>query len=886
VTGDQGERVTVPTLVMTGGPLDGTAYPLPVTSQQIVIGSSMDAGVQIMLGNVEPFHARLTLGAKGLSIADAGSATGTFVNGEKVQGEHPLGQGDRVCLGPPGAKGSAKLLVLLPSSGVSPSLASDAAAPSLDGARAAPSFGGEAPSLTFADDNAAEASPQFGLPVEVEGFSAEPIVADDVSGPPLEATEVAAPHEDALFSRPLPPAPPAPPLVPAPPPPPPRAAAPPPPPPPAPRAAEPEPAHRTEPAKPDYHTELPSIQVERESEPAEFPTLRPAAKPVARGKAKGKPVKRRRSFSLPSIPVVPILGGLAGLAVVGGLVWFFVLRKVPPDLASVTPTTAAVGEAVTLAGRHFRGDAASNTVMFGPLMGQVTEASATALKVLVPAGVKGQVAVVVETKGGRSGPVNVTIQAVATATALSTDVAMPGEVVLVRGEGMQGQSLSALVAGVNSPSVEATAQGAKVTIPAVPLPEGSRTQLVLQAGTTPPRTFDIYLGRLPLVIDVEPKRGAIGERVTLQGRGFRPDPLANTVTFSGQPALVLAATATELTVVAPAPPPDEVQPEQPIVVTSGGRASTSPAVYGVMRSSSAGFLPRFFAAPVPEFPGEPLAFVSTEIGPVLLLGGKAEAASTAERAVKVAVALNALVTGAQSKPPAFELRERPQPAVGLVGEVGTFLVPTPEDANAYSKNWETGRGAGRRVTQPAVARHWAALLQDYFSLFLYRQRPLKLAAISPRGKVFTEIYGEANRRAPDGPNVPTSVVLPTPASLATNLRLAALVVSGEAAAGAAVAVEGRWDGTMEDPDLGKRSFQVYMRNEGGHLAGTLTTRRGSIELKSPLRELGFDRGSVRFTADLQGTAFRFRGTLENNTVTGTIERSGKPAVPFTLQFVE
>jgi hypothetical protein len=121
--------------------------------------------------------------------------------------------------------------------------------------------------------------------------------------------------------------------------------------------------------------------------------------------------------------------------------------------------------------------------------------------------------------------------------------------------------------------------------------------------------------------------------------------------------------------------------------------------------------------------------------------------------------------------------------------------------------------------------------------------------------------------------------------MATGLRLAALLVSGEAGR-AAVAVEGRWDGTMEDPDLGKRIFQVHMRQEGGRLAGTLTTWRGSIELRSPLREIRFDSGNLSFTADLQGTAFRFRGTLENNTVNGTIERTGKAGVPFTLQFAE
>jgi hypothetical protein len=771
----------------------------------------MDAGVQIMLGNVEPFHAKLIFTQTGLAIADAGSATGTFVNGEKVDGEHALQAGDRVCLGPPGAKGSAKLLVFLPGAGESQTLATGM--PSLQGmAPPAPSFhGGEAPALAFGGE---EAAPAFDLGAVAEAGYA---------------------GEDPLFASPLPPAAPPEPMRPAPPPPapePPRPAyqpapppaAPPPPPPPAPRA------HTPEPARPEYHSDMPSIPVEREAAPAEFPSLRPAARPAAKpaGKAKGKSKPKGPSFSMPQVPVVPILGGVAALALVGALGWFFVLRKKPPELAATKPTTVAGGAAVTPAGKNSGKDAAATT------------------------------------------------------PGVSPDVVMPGQTVLVRGEGLQGQNLSALIAGVTAPTVEAVAEGVRVTIPALPLPEGSKTQLVLNTGSGPPRTFDIYVGRLPLVLEVQPKRGAIGDLVVLRGRGFMPEPLQNAVTFAGQPALVLKAGPTELTVVAPPPPQGDPQPELPVVVTAGGRASTSGPSFAPTRGSTAGFVPLFFAAPVTEFPGSGYVFVSTEIGPVLLFGSPSGAASTADRAVAAASALNALVNGAQSKPPAFELRGQPQPGVGVVGDVRTFLVPTPEDAAAYSKNWESGRGEGRRIAPPALARHWAALLQDYFSLFLYRQRPLKLAEISPRGKVFTEIYGEANRRNSTGP-VPTSVV--QAASVSTALRQAALVVSGEAGR-AAVAVEGRWDGTMEDPDLGKRLFTVQLRNDKGKLAGSLTTWRGSVELRSPLREIGFDAGSVRFTASLQGTAFRFKGTLENNTVTGNIERSGRAPVPFTLQFVE
>ena len=853
------EQVTVPTLVMTGGPLDGTAYPLPLTAREIVMGSSMDAGVQIMLGNVEPFHAKLTFSGSGLAIADAGSATGTFVNGEKVEGEQSLQAGDRICLGPPGAKGSAKLLVLLPSGGLSAGTAS------LPG-RSAPAAG-DAPTLSFGDD----AAPAFNLGTDAVAAGDEPLFAD-----PLPPSAPAAPAWQ-------PPPAPTPPHVPAPPP--------------APRPVPPPerpapPARAAEPAKPDYTSELPSIPVEREPAQEEFPSLRPAARPTARPaakpaavKGKGKPRSKRGGFKLPSIPVVPIVGGAAALALVGALAWYFVLRKTPPELGGVAPQTVNAGETVTLTGKNFGADAAANTVLIGQLKAQVTEATATEIKAVVPAGAKDAMRVVVQTDQGRSNAVNLTIRAEATATAVSPDVAMPGQVVLVRGEGLVGQTLKASVAGAVSPSVEATAEGAKVTIPNVPLPEGTKTNLVLETGSGPPKTFEIYIGRLPMVTEVAPKFGPIGERVVLTGRGFMPDPLANSVSFAGQPALVVQASATSLTVIAPAPPPDEIQPELPVVVTAGGRASTAHAAFAIQRGSSSGYQPRFFAAPVVEFPGSGYAFVSSELGPVLLLGGPGEAGSVAERAVALSTALNTLVANAQAKPPAFELRERPQPGVGVVGDVRTFLVPTPEDASAYSKNWETGRGEGKRVAQAAVARHWAALLQDYFGLFLYRQRPLRLAAISPRAKVFTEIYGEANRRASGGNNVPTSIVLPTSQSMGGALRYAALVVSGETTR-AAVAIEGRWDGTMEDPDLGKRIFQLVMRQEGGKIAGTLTTSRGSIELSSPVRNAAFNNGSLDFTVDLQGTAYRFKGTLENNTVTGTIERKGKPGVPFTLQFVD
>jgi hypothetical protein len=328
-----------------------------------------------------------------------------------------------------------------------------------------------------------------------------------------------------------------------------------------------------------------------------------------------------------------------------------------------------------------------------------------------------------------------------------------------------------------------------------------------------------------------------------------------------------------------------MQGELAVVVTAAGRASSSRATFQVSRGATAGFRPRFFPSPVTEYPGDDLAFVSTEIGPVLLLAGRAGGPTSAERALTTAAALNAVVDAAPGRPAAFELREKPEPAVALAGDPRPLLAPTPEDAAAYSRPWETGRGPGRRVSASTLARHWTALLQDYLGLFLERQRPIQFVALSPRGRVLSDIYAEANRRSPGERTVPTSIVLPAPASMATALRQMALVVSVDAPR-AAIAVEGRWQGRIEDPDRGAQAFQAQLRSDSGRLAGTISTWAGSIEVQTPLRDVGFEHGSVRFTADLQGTPHRFKGTLDRNTVSGTVERSGKPALPFTMQFVE
>ncbi len=861
MTDEQPGPVSYPTLVMSGGPLDGTEYPLPLSGKPVVLGSSMDADVQILLGNIEAAHAFVTFTGEELVLSDAGSATGTFVNGEKVEGDRALRDGDRICLGPPGAKGSAKLLLRLPS-GVAapPAVGGHDHAPALADHGPAPALGGEpAPALSTGPAAALDDGPIVAAAPE----SGEPLFAAPLPpAPPPEPTHAARPPASAV---------PPPPPAPAPPPPPPAAV-----PPPPPRAAA---------SRPEYHADLPSIPVAQGGETqermraAEFPSLRPSQRPQGRG-GRGRVSARRKSL-LPSLPLVPLAGGLAALAVVAGLAWLLVFRASPPRIAAIRPARTEAGLTVTIAGKNFAKDAAGNTVRFGTLPAVVQAASASELTVVVPAAAKDAMPVSVETKGGVSAPVTVTVLARGEARMVQPDVAMPGQRILVRGEGLTGQ-VSVRVAGLAATGVETTPEGVRAVVPDVGLPEGAKTTVTVQAGSAPVRSFDFMIGRLPLVLGVKPEAGPPGQLVAIEGRGFAPDRRANQVSFAGVPALVISAAQSELKVIVPVPAAGDLQPELAVVVKTGDRTSSSRVYYQLARAATSGFRPRFFPAPVAEYPGEDLAFVSTEIGPVLLLAGRAGGPAAADRALAASSALNAVVDAASGKTVSFELRER-ENAVGVAGDPRPLLAPTPEDVAAYSKPWETGKGPGRRLTAAAVARYWTALLQDYLGLFLGRQRPIQVLALSPRGRVLSDIYSEASRRAPGEPTVPTSIVLPTSATMAAALRQMALVVSAEAPR-AVVAIEGRWQGSIDDPDHGTQTFQAQLRADGGRLSGTITTRSGPIEVNAPLREVAFDRGSLRFTADLQGAVCRFKGTLNGNAVTGTVERQGKPALPFAMQY--
>ncbi len=439
----------------------------------------------------------------------------------------------------------------------------------------------------------------------------------------------------------------------------------------------------------------------------------------------------------------------------------------------------------------------------------------------------------VETRVGKSKALSLRVYRAPQVSGVQPDVAMPGDEITIKGLNLDGKPLTVSISGMLAEVKEAEPGTIKVVVPAVPVPEGKAVPVNVQIGSEAAKPAELIIGRLPLITEVTPSQGASGQKVVIKGRGFEATSRGNVVTFGGQEALLLQYSATELTVAAPAPPIGETQAKVGVVVKAGASTSSSQATFVLTRVSSAIFVPRFFAMPVPEDPERTLAFVSTDLGPVLLLGGKDQAASTAERAVQVAAALNALVDQAPGEAARVRVPQGRRPrAIGVVGVAASLLNATAEDAAAYDRPWE-GAKARRGSSPRIVAQHWAALVQDYFSLFVFRQRPLKTLELSPRGKVLTDVFAEALRTAGPGNGVPTRGVIPPSSSLSKGLRELALLLPAEGQTRAGAALEGLWEGTMAQGSL-TRPIKVRLRYEGTRLVGTLSTRAGAAEMNTPL----------------------------------------------------
>jgi hypothetical protein len=633
-------------------------------------------------------------------------------------------------------------------------------------------------------------------------------------------------------------------------------------------------------ARPDYTSELPSMVPagvrERFSSPPPAPSLASVA-----GRPKPKPAAPRRRPAIPRMAIVALVTAvLAG----GAFGLYRRLRPEGPVITSVTPPKAEPGQTVTVAGTGFDRDAGGDTVRFGDQAGQVTSASETQLAVTVPMSLAAatDAPVRVQTRGGRSNALFLKIYHGPRVTSVDPPVALPGSEVVLRGSNLAGPSLVVEVGGLPASVKDSTPTALHIVLPDLPLLEGRPVAVSVQVGGESGRPAEVILGRLPLVTTVTPQSGPPGTQVSVRGHGFDPDVRADRVTVGGEAALLVSATANEIVAIVPAPSTAGQMPA-PVVVQARGGTSSGSVPFVVMSPSEASFRPHYFPAAAADRPSEDVVLVSTELGPALLLGGRADARSTIERAVRAAAALNAVVEAAASRPAALEVRDKPATGVALAGSPSLLVAATAEDAAAYSRE---PSARGQRATPRALAELWAALLQDHLTLFMQGQRPLRVAELTPRGKVLLDLFSEAERRGGGaGGGVPTRLVRPLSGSLARSFRDMALILpSGPSTAAAAVA--GRWEGTMQEDAAAPRRVTIELRLEGNRLSGSLTTRSGAVAMGVPLEDLRYEKGRLSFALTIGGATHQWSGAVQGAAIEGTIREGTKQAGGFSLRYAE
>jgi len=502
------------------------------------------------------------------------------------------------------------------------------------------------------------------------------------------------------------------------------------------------------------------------------PGRAPARAAVGKGRS---PARRRgRGARLPDLRLVGLAAGALLLLAAGSWVTMR-LFFTAPQVDSVAPAAAEPGQTVSVTGRRFDNDAADNLVWFGDRSVPAASVSGGTLQVTVPHLYRGgAVSLVVETGAGRSRSVSFVALLPLQAASLDPPGALPGDEVTLAGTGF-AEGVTVAVGGAAARVVSAEAGAVRFEMPSVAGASGSRHDVVASMGARRTKPLPLYLGRVPLVVSFEPARGVAGDLVRIHGAGFAATADGNVVTFDGVPALVVAASGTEMAVVLP--PPVRPQPETlaPVVVRAGGKTSADGVSFPLQRLVEGTWVPRFLAGAVVEADAKGQAAVGTEIAPVLLLSSKDASRSVGERALRVAAELNAVVDRARvGQPAAFEAREQPAPGVALVGAPDLVVQVTPQDAAAYeTPPGFPGRGAP--PTPMALARHWAALLNDTMVIGTSGGQPAAAADITPAaGAAFAQLRAALPWQY--GSGVSSARVVALPGELKRRLREAALRV--------------------------------------------------------------------------------------------------------------
>ena len=219
-------------------------------------------------------------------------------------------------------------------------------------------------------------------------------------------------------------------------------------------------------------------------------------------------------------------------------------------LSGISPETGPTGTIVTLSGENFSEVASENEVTFNGLEAEVTEASATSIKAIVPEGATtGEVRVIV---GGRvvKGPVFTVEAADPAISGIAPEGGLVGTVVTISGAHFSEEPSENKVtfSGMEAEVTEASAISLKAVVP-----EGATTgeiEVTVDGKAVTGPVFTVKQPE-PVISGFAPESGRAGEEITISGENFSEVASENIVTLNGKEAEVIAASETELTVKVP-----------------------------------------------------------------------------------------------------------------------------------------------------------------------------------------------------------------------------------------------------------------------------------------------------------------------------------------------
>ena len=226
-----------------------------------------------------------------------------------------------------------------------------------------------------------------------------------------------------------------------------------------------------------------------------------------------------------------------------------------PTITSISPTSGPANATVTITGTDFKTTSiGANSVSFnGAAATVLAPVTATKLTVVAPPGGKTGVITVSNIDGTATSPVFTYFSPKPTITSISPTSGPANATVTITGTDFKTTSIGANSVSFNgaAATVLAPVTATKLTVVA---PPGGKTGVITVSnidGTATSPVFT-YINPKPTITSISPTSGSSNTTVTITGANFKTITASNTVKFNGASATVQTATATQLTVLAPA----------------------------------------------------------------------------------------------------------------------------------------------------------------------------------------------------------------------------------------------------------------------------------------------------------------------------------------------